>query len=121
MNALKSLFAGLGLLSVQDQILFDMAGMSAPGACLAFDGENYDPTGSGSKGAVKCATYSTSDTIATIETDGYFDDLLVSTTLNTGDFLMVYSSAVTATGGWTIYGVTVTGTDVALTDKTHLA
>ena len=82
---------------------------------MAFDGENFDATGSGSKGGVKVGTYSSSDTIAAIETDGYFDDKLVSTTLNTGDFLMVYSSAATATGGWKIYGVTVTGTDVALT------
>ena len=117
-TALKSLFGNLGLLSVADAMLLDVAGQNL---CAAFDGENFDPTGSGSKGAVKCATYSSSDTISVIETDGYFDNTLVSTVLNTGDFLLCYSSAVTATGGWTLYGVTVSGTDVALTVKTHLA
>lgn len=90
----------------------------ASGACFAFDGANYDP-GSSPKGAPNNASYRTTDAVATVETDGYFDDLLVSGTLKTGDFLRVHNDI--ATDIWTIYGVTVVATDVSLTAKIALA
>lgn len=81
---------------------------------MAFNGDNFDP-GASPKGSCNFARYSTSDTIAAVETDGYFDDSLVYDNLKTGDFMAVYSSAASATGGAKIYNVTVSGTDVALT------
>lgn len=81
--------------------------------CFALNQRNFDPTGSGSKGAPKIATYSTSDETATVEGAGYFNAL--SSILTTGDLIYVYSSGVaTATTPATIYQVTVSGTTVTL-------
>lgn len=89
------------------------------GVGFAFDGSNFDP-GASPKGAPNKASYSSPDELSVIETDGYFDDKLVSTTLKTGDFLSIYSSAASG-GGAKIYNVTVSGTDVALTLTIALA
>ena len=119
---LNTLFSGM----VDPKIIGVLGAMAAmdiesnlKGIGFAFDGSNFDP-GASPKGAPNKASYSSSDTIAAIATDGYFDDKLVSTTLKTGDFLHVYSSAASG-GGASIYNVTVSGTDVALTLTIALA
>lgn len=83
---------------------------------MALDKTDFDPTASGSKGgaAPKIPSYGTSDTFATIETDGYFDDL--DDVLKSNDLLVVYSSAA-ADGGVRIYHITKTSGDIALTRR----
>lgn len=78
---------------------------------MALDQTNYDPTGSGSKGANKTASYSSVDALATIAGAGYFN--AIATTLSTGDVLNVYSSAATG-GGNKLYPVTVAAGVVTL-------
>jgi len=78
---------------------------------MAFDIRSFDPTGSGSGGAIKTPTYKTYDTFATVETDGYFDE--VSTNLSTGDLLIISSLNASTTGVY-IYFVEVSGTDVTI-------
>jgi hypothetical protein len=56
--------------------------------------------------------YSTNDTRAQVETDGYFDDL--STKLNTGDVLII-GFDVDGTEGVSFYMVTQSTGDIALT------
>ena len=87
-----------------------------PGLCSAFAGTDFDPQGAGTKGNIKIGTYvTTADTLATVETDGYFDDQLVATAMSTGDLLVVNAS-----DGIRIYELTVTlsTTDVALKSVT---
>lgn len=89
---------------------------NGPGLCMAFDATNFDPQGAGTKGNIKIGTYkTTADTLATVEVDGYFDDKNVSTTMVTGDLLVVNAS-----DGIRVYELTVTLStdDVALTRKT---
>lgn len=80
--------------------------------CSAFAATDFDPQGNGTKGNIKIGTYiTTSDTLATVETDGYFDDKNVSTTMRTNDLLVVNAS-----DGIRTYELTVTlaTDDVAL-------
>ncbi len=80
--------------------------------CSAFAAQDFDPQGAGTKGNIKIGTYlTTADTLATVETDGYFDDKDVSTTMVTGDLLVVNAS-----DGIRIFELTVTLStdDVAL-------
>lgn len=81
-------------------------------AGFALNQRKFDPTGSGSKGGPKIATYSTSDATATIEGAGYFNAL--STVLKTGDAIFVYTSAAGTGDASKIYVVTVSGTTVTL-------
>lgn len=78
---------------------------------MALDKDDFDPTGSGSKGgsAPKVATYGTSDTFATVEGANYFDG--IADTLKDGDLLTVYSSAA-ADGGIRTYNVARSDADV---------
>ena len=85
---------------------------------MTFDATNLDPTGSGSKGSGKIATYNSADALATIETDGYFDSY--ATAFTTGDTMIVYSSAATG-GGGKIYTLTITTGDVALSTGVAIA
>lgn len=72
---------------------------------MAFNKSNYDP-GASSKGSVpKIHRYSSSDTLATIEASGYFNS--IEDIINTGDLLVVYSSAVSG-GGVKVYTLTNT-------------
>ncbi|MDD9905661.1 MAG: hypothetical protein OXT06_18995 [Rhodospirillaceae bacterium] len=109
--ALAAGLAGTGLLSDRigpvDALPLEEGNL---GHCFAFAGTDFDPQGAGTKGNTKIGTYvTTSDTMATVETDGYFDNSLVYTTMNTGDLLVVNAS-----DGIRIYELTVSGTDVAL-------
>lgn len=85
------------------------AAMASPGLCSAFDDANFDPQGAGTKGNMKIGTYTTTDTKATVEADGYFDSAFVSTAMSTDDLLVVSHST-----GHNVYALTVSGTDVAL-------
>ncbi len=71
---------------------------------MAFNAQQFDATGSGSKGAVKMATYSETsaagDALATIAASGYFN--AQSDNINTGDFILVYSARATG-GGAALY------------------
>lgn len=76
---------------------------------MALDLTKLDPTGSGSKGAIKIITYGpVSDTLATIEGASYFAD--VASVFKTGDIMWV-----DATDGDAFYRLTVSGTTVTLT------
>ena len=76
----------------------------SPGLCMAFDAQTFDPQGNGTKGNIKIGTYkTTADSLATVEGSGYFDDKNVSTTMVTGDLLVVNASDGIAT-----YELTVT-------------
>ncbi len=79
---------------------------------MAFDQTNFDPTGSGSKGAPKIATYQSSDGVAAIEADGYFDSM--STILNTGDVIYVDSTGAATADVPKFHRVIVTTGDVAI-------
>lgn len=90
----------------------EMFGFGGSNLCSAFNAQTFDPQGAGTKGNIKIGTYvTTADTMATVETDGYFDDKNVSTTMVTGDLLVVNAS-----DGIRIYELTVTLStdDVAL-------
>lgn len=63
--------------------------------CSALDQDEFDLNASGSKGGAKLSLYSTADAKATVEASGYFDALEAN--IDTGDFILYYSSA--ATGG----------------------
>lgn len=72
---------------------------------MSFNKTNYDP-GASSKGSVpKIHRYSSSDTLATIEGSGYFNS--VEDLINSGDLMVVYSSAVSG-GGVKVYQLTNT-------------
>jgi len=75
---------------------------------MALDLTKIDPTGSGSKGAIKIITYGpVSDTLATIEGSNYFQSL--ASLLKTGDIMYVDAS-----DGQAQYRLTVSGTTVTL-------
>jgi hypothetical protein len=75
---------------------------------MALDLTKIDPTGSGSKGAIKIITYGpVSDTLATIEGANYFQSL--ASLLKTGDIMYVDAS-----NGQAQYRLTVSGTTVTL-------
>lgn len=79
---------------------------------MAFNKSNYDP-GASSKGSVpKIHRYKSSDTLASIEASGYFNS--VEDIINTGDLMVVYSSAVSG-GGVKVY--TLTNTDGVITSS----
>ncbi len=72
--------------------------------CSAFAAQDFDPQGAGTKGNIKIGTYrTTADTLATVEVAGYFSDQNVSTTMVTGDLLVVNAS-----DGIRTYELTVT-------------
>lgn len=75
--------------------------------CSAFDADNFDLNGSGSKGGVKLSTYSSSDALATIVASGYFD--AQEANIATGDFIAVYSSASTGGGARLLNMVNTSG------------
>lgn len=84
--------------------------------CSAFDDQNFDPQGQGTKGAIKIATYqSSADTLATIEVAAYFSNTFVSTTMVTDDLIVVNGS-----DGHRVYKLTVSGTTVTITRITGL-
>jgi len=75
---------------------------------MALDLTKIDPTGSGSKGAIKLITYGpVSDSLATIEGSNYFQSL--ASLLKTGDIMYVDAS-----DGQAQYRLTVSGTTVTL-------
>lgn len=74
----------------------------------AFDAEEFDLNGSGSKGGAKLSLYSSSDTLATIVASGYFD--AQEANIDTGDFILVYSSAATGGGARLLNMVNTSGT-----------
>lgn len=79
---------------------------------MSFNKSNYDP-GASSKGSVpKIHRYKSSDTLASIEASGYFNS--VEDIINTGDLMVVYSSAVSG-GGVKVY--TLTNTDGVITSS----
>lgn len=85
-----------GELNVPDE--FD-----GPGLCSVFDDQNFDPQGQGTKSNIKIGTFvTTADTLATVEGANYFDNQFVSTTMVTGDLLVVNAS-----DGIRIYELTV--------------
>lgn len=95
-----NLAAGAGMLAAM---------ASAPGLCSAFDDGDFDPQGNGTKGNMKIGTYKTSaDTLATCEGSGYFSNTFVSTTMKTGDLLVVNASDGVGTYKLTVSGTTVT-------------
>lgn len=63
---------------------------------MAFDIDNFDANGSGSKGGPAIHTYSSSDSWATIEASGYFNS--ISTLLSAGDLIYIVSSNAAAGG-----------------------
>lgn len=76
---------------------------------MAFSSQTFDPQGQGTKGNIKIGTYNTSaDSLATVEASGYFSSSFVSTTMNTGDLLVVNASDGIATYSLTVSGTTVT-------------
>lgn len=80
------------------------------GLCSAFDEKNFDPQGAGTKGNIKIATFvTTADTLATVEGAGYFSSTFVTTTLNSGDLMVV-----NATDGIRVYEMTISGTTATL-------
>lgn len=84
---------------------------------MAFDRSNFNPGSRGGKGP-KQASYYTDDQISTVEADGYFDDM--STELETGDLLYVYSAAA-SDGGGKLYTVTKSAGDIALSTGTAIS
>ena len=98
----------IGAMDLVDLPAADILG--GMGLCSAFDESCFDPQGNGTKGNIKIGTFiTTTDTLATVETDGYFDSSFVTTTMNTNDLLVVNAS-----DGIRIYELTVVGTDTAL-------
>ena len=80
---------------------------------MAFDRNDFDPNGSGSKGAQKIATYQTDDDISTVESAGYFD--AVSSEMRTGDGLWVDANqSGTSVRTTKLYRVSVSGGSVTL-------
>lgn len=84
---------------------------------MALSISNFDHNSTGTKGVGgRVAYYTTSDTFATVEADGYFDSL-ASYKLVSGDYIRVYSSG---SGETRMYRCTVSGSDVALGDPEGL-
>ncbi len=87
---------------------------------MAFSSTGFGTGGPSKKGNAPCIyTYQTADTIATVNTEGYFNDL--SDTLAVGDLIYVVSS----TGGTRVHTFTQvlsnTGGVVDVADGTTLA
>ncbi len=85
---------------------------------MALNSDNLNPGGSPASPGPTVWTYISSDTVAAIETDGYFD--AVDDLMTTGDFLLAHSTATTG-GGQKIYLLTVTANDVALSTGTSIS
>lgn len=78
--------------------------------CSAFAAQTFDPQGQGTKGNIKVGTYkTTADSLATVEASAYFSTTFVSTTMVSGDLLVVNAS-----DGVNVYEVTVSGTTVTI-------
>ena len=57
---------------------------------MAFSSSNFDPTASGSKGALRWMSYKTPDNTATVSASGYFDEM--ASLITTGDCILVECS-----------------------------
>ncbi len=90
--------------------LSEIYGFGGAHLCSAFAAQTFDPQGQGTKGNIKVGTYvTTADSLATVEASAYFSNTFVSTTMVSGDLLVVNAS-----DGVNIYEVTVSGTTVTI-------
>jgi hypothetical protein len=109
----KKLMGSAGMLSLAAKagpLALGLVAAAEPGVCNAFAGTDFDPQGNGTKGNIKIATYkTTADSLATVETAGYFSNDFVSTTMVSGDLLTVNAS-----DGINTYVLTVSGTTVTI-------
>lgn len=106
----KYLFGPAGMLAFKaGPLALGLVAAAGPGVCNAFAATDFDPQGNGTKGNIKIATYKTTgDSLATVQGSGYFSNTFVSTTMNSGDLLIVNASDGIATYELTVSGTTVT-------------
>lgn len=87
---------------------------------MAFSATGFATIGASKKGnAPSVYSYSTTDTIATVNTEGYFNDL--SDTLAVGDLIYCLTSTGTTAVATLVYVLSNTGGVVDVNDGTTLA